>query len=122
MDEVIALLEQFVHLITSHASLDLQNTPKFHTIIRQLCESAPDIAETIAGVIQESNKLGSPKGQANKTTIPLAKRKRKPDQDPSYHPSKATKISGLPGHANKSSSDGRVAESRGAIVEDDKAP
>ncbi|KAL2812907.1 hypothetical protein BDW59DRAFT_167685 [Aspergillus cavernicola] len=50
-NEVIMLLGQFVHLIIHHTILDLQDTPKFRTIIHELCERAPDVAHTIAGTI-----------------------------------------------------------------------
>ncbi|CEL07121.1 uncharacterized protein CDV56_101378 [Aspergillus thermomutatus] len=95
-DELITLLERVVALIASHTILDLQETPKFRIIIRQLCETAPDVAQAIVGTIQGSNKLGSPARAADTKAVPS---KRKPDLDPSYRPSKSTKINSSSCHA-----------------------
>ncbi|KAB8213056.1 hypothetical protein BDV33DRAFT_210576 [Aspergillus novoparasiticus] len=75
-EKLITLLSEFVDTIASHANIDLGHTPKFHTIMQQLCEKAPEAAQTIVGTIQEG--ITNSRG-----------RKRKPAQDPSYRPPKS---------------------------------
>ncbi|KAB8213218.1 hypothetical protein BDV33DRAFT_210420 [Aspergillus novoparasiticus] len=72
-EKLIKLLSEFVDIIASHATVDLGRTPKFHTVIQQLCEKAPAAARAIAGTMQE--------GITNSRV-----HKRKPTQDPLYRP------------------------------------
>ncbi|KAL2802112.1 hypothetical protein BJX63DRAFT_438187 [Aspergillus granulosus] len=116
-DELIALLEQFVHLIASHAAIDLPETPKFQTIIHKLCEAAPDVAQAIAGTIQGRNKPTPSEQQVNAKTAPM-KRKWTPNQDPPYRPSKSIKTSY---HAKSSPNADRGVAEEEPIAEDDEA-
>ncbi|KAE8358565.1 hypothetical protein BDV27DRAFT_163459 [Aspergillus caelatus] len=74
-EKLIRLLSEFVDMIASDANVDLGCTPKFHTVIQQLCEKAPEVARTIAKTMQES--ITNSRG-----------RKRKLAEDPSYRPAK----------------------------------
>ncbi|KAB8212068.1 hypothetical protein BDV34DRAFT_184605 [Aspergillus parasiticus] len=89
-----------LHLIASHAAIDLQVTPKFQTILHERCEASPDVARAIVGTMQERNKPVPPEQQVNASTAPL-KRKWKLDQDPPYRPSKSTRLSRSSAYLNE---------------------
>ncbi|BDD60236.1 hypothetical protein MAP00_005381 [Monascus purpureus] len=74
-EKLIKLLSEFVDMIASHANIELGRTPKFHTVIQQLCERAPKVAQTIAGTVQEG--ITNSRG-----------RKRKSAEGPLYRPAK----------------------------------
>ncbi|THC89979.1 hypothetical protein EYZ11_010568 [Aspergillus tanneri] len=76
--ELVMLLGQFVNMIASHATIELRDVPEFRTIIYQLCENAPEAAQTIAGAIRDN-------------ITHSGGRKRKLDQDPSYRPPKSAR-------------------------------
>ncbi|KAJ5932861.1 hypothetical protein N7516_007350 [Penicillium verrucosum] len=72
----------------SYTSFEIRDNLKFRTLIRALCEKAPNIANAIAEVVQEK-KDASIREISEECITP---RKRRLTQDPSYRPPKSSKL------------------------------
>ncbi|KAF7173935.1 hypothetical protein CNMCM6106_008021 [Aspergillus hiratsukae] len=104
LDEVIDLLRVFVRKVVTCAPSNLRDAPEFNSIMQQLCKEAPQVAQAIAGAIQEE-KISLPKlqGPVLRQATHSSTRKRSLVVD-SSRPSKYAKrkVECYPGYADGS--------------------
>lgn len=100
--ELFRRFEEFVQAVTQDMMAEVQHQPKFWTLVRQLCEKAPQSAESLGTRIIEYVRRGDrpddvieePAAQSSAPVHSIAQSRKHKAENSSYRPPKYTKATG----------------------------